>query len=83
MAHQYLHAHTLLTIMEQHNWGWNLCNFINASRPFLLAKSGASDKFGVTGFVGYPCSVNESLDKILAQLKVDHDGSDNHYGIGR
>ncbi|MFG6094348.1 hypothetical protein SPB21_03820 [Leptothoe sp. ISB3NOV94-8A] len=75
----YPHAHTLLTIMEQHNWGWNLCNFINASRPFLVAESGASDTFGVIGFVGYPCSVDEGVEEILAQLNVDHDGPENHY----
>lgn len=67
----YTHANALLAIMEQHNWGWNLCNFVNASRPFLVTES--------ESFVGYPCSVNESVAKVLTQLQQDYNGPAKNY----
>ena len=68
---EYPHAHTLLAIMEQHNWGWNLYNFDKASRPFLVTEA--------DNFVGYPCSTNEPIAQILSQLQCDYDGPAKHY----
>lgn len=67
----YPHAHTLLTIMEQHNWCWNLCNFVGASRPFLVTED--------EDFIGYPCSTKEKLNEILFQLERDYDGPAKNY----
>lgn len=73
MGYQMLnsHAHTLLSIMEQHNWGWNLCNFEDASRPFLVT---ATDSV-----VGYPCSTHEPIGEILEQLRCDYEGPGKNY----
>ena len=66
-----VHAHTLLSVMEQHNWGWDLYNMIGKFRPYLVDVS--------EQFVGYPCSVGEQLDEILFQLEHDYDGpAKNH-----
>lgn len=71
MTEQCSHARSLLSIMEQYRWGWNLYTLVGASRPYLVDT--------VDQFVGYPCSVEEELNDVLVQLKRDYDGPANHY----
>ncbi|EKU96691.1 hypothetical protein Lepto7375DRAFT_0559 [Leptolyngbya sp. PCC 7375] len=57
---------TLFSIMSQHCWGWNLFDFVDAKRPFLVTDD--------NGVLAYPCVLTDNVSDVLVQIEHDYDG---------